>query len=427
MLPGFDAYHKWLGIPPDQRPPTHYQLLGISPGEVDVEVIESAAVRQMAYVRNFQIGEHAEVCRGILEELVMARATLIDPAKRRNYDARIGVGSMKSSAEPLGTNQVAASRRKTDAMRKKDSIALVPESPSTKPIPPQTHMNSRRTAPRITVSSLIAIGLCVVAALVVYLDPTRRSETTQKPQSATGTDRHDEGHRPDSQTKAATDKASAKKIVVAGSNAGKRDTASSIRRDEGAMSGTSSGQRPTSDRDGSRKRLDGALKEGAAPTAKGPPAKANQTPTEPPIPVDPPAPAGWVPIYAINLGGRPYYTSNRAEVIGIVQRKAGRYDGILGYGLAQPAEGMKQLSRSYSILQKRYFYEFGEIKGRTDQPMGVWVFTEPRNGTVPVFRLEATNGEIWLHAAPESDRRQLEQPTNFTVRKTLFWVYQRQR
>ena len=42
----FDPYHKWLGIPKDQRPPTFYQLLGITPGEEDVEVIEEAAIRQ---------------------------------------------------------------------------------------------------------------------------------------------------------------------------------------------------------------------------------------------------------------------------------------------------------------------------------------------------------------------------------------------
>ncbi len=31
----FDAYHRWLGIPKDQRPPTHYQLLAIPPDEKD--------------------------------------------------------------------------------------------------------------------------------------------------------------------------------------------------------------------------------------------------------------------------------------------------------------------------------------------------------------------------------------------------------
>ena len=42
----FDAYHKWLGIPKDQQPPTYYQILAVSPDEVDPEVINASAVRQ---------------------------------------------------------------------------------------------------------------------------------------------------------------------------------------------------------------------------------------------------------------------------------------------------------------------------------------------------------------------------------------------
>ena len=57
----FDPYHKWLGIPPGRRPPTHYQLLGIAPEEQDPEVIEEAAIRQTAHVRTYQIGPHAAV------------------------------------------------------------------------------------------------------------------------------------------------------------------------------------------------------------------------------------------------------------------------------------------------------------------------------------------------------------------------------
>src|SRR5205823_2350879 len=39
VLANFDPYHKWLGIPKDQRPPTLYQLLGVSPQETDAEVL----------------------------------------------------------------------------------------------------------------------------------------------------------------------------------------------------------------------------------------------------------------------------------------------------------------------------------------------------------------------------------------------------
>lgn len=87
----FDAYHKWLGIPPGEgrRPPSHYQMLGIARHEQDPEVIESAAIRQMAYVRNFQSGPHAKDCARILGELSQARLILRDAAKRAEYDARL--------------------------------------------------------------------------------------------------------------------------------------------------------------------------------------------------------------------------------------------------------------------------------------------------------------------------------------------------
>lgn len=94
----FDPYHKWLGIPPDQRPPTYYQLLGIAPGEPDIDVIDGAAVRQMQYVRHFQSGEHAELCARLLTELSQARNTLTDPEKRQAYDANLALVGTRDSA-----------------------------------------------------------------------------------------------------------------------------------------------------------------------------------------------------------------------------------------------------------------------------------------------------------------------------------------
>jgi len=94
----FDAYHKWLGIPPGRRPPTHYQLLGINPTEQDRDVIESAAVRQTAYVRHFQAGAYGKECARILGELAQARLVLIDPLKRAAYDAQIAASEPAAPA-----------------------------------------------------------------------------------------------------------------------------------------------------------------------------------------------------------------------------------------------------------------------------------------------------------------------------------------
>ncbi|HVA50402.1 MAG TPA: hypothetical protein VNH11_28880 [Pirellulales bacterium] len=83
----FDPYRKWLGIPEGRRPPTHYQLLGISPDERDTEVINAAVVRQSAYVRNFQTGKYGAEATRLLNEIAAAKLCLLDPLKRSRYDA----------------------------------------------------------------------------------------------------------------------------------------------------------------------------------------------------------------------------------------------------------------------------------------------------------------------------------------------------
>jgi hypothetical protein len=100
----FDPYRKWLGIPEGQRPPTHYQLLGISPDERDTEVIDAAVLRQSAYVRNFQTGKYSAEATRLLTEIAAAKLCLIDPAKRASYDAELRA----NGPAPGGTASVAS-------------------------------------------------------------------------------------------------------------------------------------------------------------------------------------------------------------------------------------------------------------------------------------------------------------------------------
>ncbi|MGH7194982.1 MAG: hypothetical protein ACREJM_15830, partial [Candidatus Saccharimonadales bacterium] len=106
MADSFDPYHVWLGIPRDRRPPTHYQLLAISPDEQDRTVINAAVARQSAYVRNFQIGKHGADAARILNEVQVARICLLDPAKRAAYDAQLErespVSAAAQAAQPAG-------------------------------------------------------------------------------------------------------------------------------------------------------------------------------------------------------------------------------------------------------------------------------------------------------------------------------------
>lgn len=85
----FDPYHRWLGIPPHEQPPTHFRLLGVSDREDDPEVIASAAKRQFQFVKAQSGGPHAADARRLLHEILAARSELLDPARRRSYRARL--------------------------------------------------------------------------------------------------------------------------------------------------------------------------------------------------------------------------------------------------------------------------------------------------------------------------------------------------
>ena len=56
MSEQFDAYHKWLGIPPKDQPPHHYRLLGLDPFESDPAVIEKIARRDIQQPENWEDG-----------------------------------------------------------------------------------------------------------------------------------------------------------------------------------------------------------------------------------------------------------------------------------------------------------------------------------------------------------------------------------
>jgi WD40 repeat protein len=103
----FDPYHKWLGIPKAQRPPTLYQLLGLAQGEADAEVIEEAAIRQTTHLRAYQVGPHADDCTKLLNEISAARQVLVNPQKRQDYDSKLAQVAAKRAAAQEGGRKTA--------------------------------------------------------------------------------------------------------------------------------------------------------------------------------------------------------------------------------------------------------------------------------------------------------------------------------
>lgn len=85
----YDAYHLWLGIPPDEQPPSHYRLLGVRLFEQNAEVIRNAADRQRAHVKRLGINQYEKRGQDLLNEIEAAKICLLKPEKRKIYDDRL--------------------------------------------------------------------------------------------------------------------------------------------------------------------------------------------------------------------------------------------------------------------------------------------------------------------------------------------------
>ena len=103
-----DHYTEWLDIPPGERPPSHYVLLGLDLYESDTEIIRQAADTQMKRIRP-RCFKHPEKGTAILNEIAKARVCLIDQDRKNQYDHLLRHGPPKSvpqeqmSSSDLGT------------------------------------------------------------------------------------------------------------------------------------------------------------------------------------------------------------------------------------------------------------------------------------------------------------------------------------
>lgn len=81
-----DLICSWLGLAPGDWPPDHYRLLGLEPGEADVDRIEQQVHQRLESVRRYQL-LHPEAVTEAMNRLAQAYVCLTDPTARRAYDA----------------------------------------------------------------------------------------------------------------------------------------------------------------------------------------------------------------------------------------------------------------------------------------------------------------------------------------------------
>ncbi|MCI0358505.1 MAG: hypothetical protein L0211_08485, partial [Planctomycetaceae bacterium] len=151
----FDAYYKWLGIPPEEQPPDHYRLLAIKPFEADLDVIESAADQRMAHLRGRQTGKNSALSQKLLNEIAAAKVDLLHPEKKREYDARLR--QSLAAREPKVARAIALPEQPSIQVERKPGLVAV----------------ARPSAPRRAsgwiVGVGIGVGLVIVGAIAVFL------------------------------------------------------------------------------------------------------------------------------------------------------------------------------------------------------------------------------------------------------------------
>ncbi len=134
MSDTFDAYYKWLGIPPREQPPNHYRLLGINAFEADREVIEAASYRQIKHLRDYALGKHVDLSQKLLNEVASAKVCLMDPARKAAYDEQL-------------RNSLAIGPAPTSALPPAGRTATVANPPSPGPAPLGPSSNSTPSSP----------------------------------------------------------------------------------------------------------------------------------------------------------------------------------------------------------------------------------------------------------------------------------------
>ena len=127
MPESFDPYHKWLAIPPEDQPPSHYRLLVIDAFEQDEEVIANAAEQRLSHLRILEMGEQGATATELIKEIKAARSCLLDPQTRSSYEAQLrGESSAELVVEmesPKGTGSTGWKKGKAaDKRAKKISI-----------------------------------------------------------------------------------------------------------------------------------------------------------------------------------------------------------------------------------------------------------------------------------------------------------------
>lgn len=112
MAVDFDAYRDLLDIRSAERPPNHYELLGIEVFESSTSIIDEGAGRRMALLQELGNSEHQEISQQLLNDVSAARRCLLNEAQKIAYDEKLRTQHKRQSVN-RGNRQGSKSQKKT--------------------------------------------------------------------------------------------------------------------------------------------------------------------------------------------------------------------------------------------------------------------------------------------------------------------------
>ena len=98
MSSEFDPYREFLDIKSPERPPNHYELLGIDLFEGNRVKIDDAAGERMSRLQELANSEHMDASQKLLNEMSAARRCLLNETKKMAYDEDVRTRQRRASS-----------------------------------------------------------------------------------------------------------------------------------------------------------------------------------------------------------------------------------------------------------------------------------------------------------------------------------------
>ncbi len=152
-----NPYKQWLGVA--EETPNHYQILGVSTGESDVDRLRDAAQRALDRLKHHTDPASTDVRKRIAQQVKTAFSVLSQAEQRARYDAALGLGIETPDALPRDLGVHVSNPNESQAI-----VTGIPIRTREKRSP------ARRSAPWIWIAivAIFIAGPLIAIALMIW-------------------------------------------------------------------------------------------------------------------------------------------------------------------------------------------------------------------------------------------------------------------